>query len=235
MPTGVMINVAAVVLGGLLGSAAGGKLPEELKQTMTTVFGICAMAMGIASVVLMQNMPAVVFAVIIGTLIGILLNLNGLIRRGTGKVLKALKLNIGGESELMLTAIVLFCASGTGIYGSLTSGMTGDHSILIAKSVLDFFTAMIFACRLKKATCLIGIPQAVIMLLLFFGAKLILPLTNEVMIADFKAAGGFVLLATGISIMGLRQIPVADMIPAMILAMPVSALWANALLPLLAR
>lgn len=235
MPTGVIINVAVVILGGLLGSVIGEKLSEELKQTMTTVFGICAMAMGIASIVLMQNMPAVVFAVIIGTLIGILLNLNGLIRRGTGKALNVLKLNIGGESELMLTAIVLFCASGTGIYGSLTSGMTGDHSILIAKSVLDFFTAMIFACRLKKATCLIGVPQLVIMLLLFFGAKLILPLTNDVMIADFKAAGGIVLLATGFSIMGLKQIPVANMIPAMILAMPVSALWTNVLIPLLAR
>lgn len=235
MPTGVVINVVVVILGGLLGSAIGGRLSEELKQTMTTVFGICAMAMGIASIVLMQNMPAVVFAVILGTLIGIVLDLNGRIRRGTGKALTALRLNIGGESELMLTAIVLFCASGTGIYGSLTSGMTGDHSILIAKSVLDFFTAMIFACRLKKATCLIAVPQVVIMLLLFFGAKLIFPLTNDVMIADFKAAGGIVLLATGFSIMGLKQIPVANMIPAMILAMPVSALWTNVIMPLLAR
>ena len=182
----------------------------------------------------MQNMPAVVFAVIFGTLLGIVMDLDGRIRRGTGKVLTALKLNIGGESALMLTAIVLFCASGTGIYGSLTSGMTGDHSILIAKSVLDFFTAMIFACRLKKATCLIAVPQLGIMVLLFFGAKLIFPLTTDMMIADFKAAGGIVLLATGFSIMGLKQIPVANMIPAMILVMPVSALWSNVILPLLA-
>lgn len=234
MPIGILINVTVVILGGLVGSVIGEKLSEDLKQTMTTVFGVCALTMGISSVVLMQNMPAVVFAVIVGTLSGILLDLNGRIRRGTGKVLTALKLNIGGESELMLTAIVLFCASGTGIYGSLTSGMTGDHSILIAKSVLDFFTAMIFACRLKKAVCLIGIPQLVIMLLLFFGAKLILPLTNDMMIADFKAAGGVVLLATGFSIMGVKQIPVANMIPAMILAMPVSAFWANVLMPLMA-
>ena len=61
----------------------------------------------------------------------------------------------------MVTAIVLFCASGTGIYGSLTSGMTGDHSILFAKSILDFFTAMIFACQLKKAVCLIGISSMI--------------------------------------------------------------------------
>ena len=168
LPIGIFVTVSAVVVGGLLGSLLGDKLSESFKHTMTQVFGLCAMAMGISSVVLMQNMPAVVFAVILGTLLGAVLNLDGLIRRGTGRGLQALHLTVGSEGDLMLTALVLFCASGTGIYGSLISGMTGDHSVLIAKSVLDLFTAMIFACRLRKVTCLIGIPQMVIMLLLFF-------------------------------------------------------------------
>jgi hypothetical protein len=83
-------------------------------------------------------------------------------------------MNMAGQNDmpLMITAIVLFCASGTGIYGTLTSGMTGDHSILLAKSVLDFFTAMIFACQLKKAVMLIGIPQLVIMLMLFLFVRM---------------------------------------------------------------
>ncbi|MBR0386382.1 MAG: DUF554 family protein, partial [Clostridia bacterium] len=129
--------------------------------------------------------------------------------------------------------MVLFCASGTGIYGSLTSGMTGDHSILIAKSILDFFTAMIFACQLKKSTMLIGIPQLIIMMTLFLLAKVIVPMTNDPMIADFKACGGVVLLATGLTIMKVKDIPVADMIPAMVLAMPLSGFWMNVSAPLI--
>ena len=233
MPTGVIINVISVVIGGFLGSIFGDKLSEELKGTMTTAFGVCAMSMGISSIILMKNMPAVIFSVIIGTLIGSAINIDAAIRRGTGKALGALRLNTGGDANLMVTALVLFCCSGTGIYGSLTSGMTGDHSILIAKSVLDFFTAMIFACQLKKAVCLIGVPQLLILGLLFFSARLILPLTNDVMINDFKATGGIVLLATGFTIMKVKQIPVANMIPSMVFAMPVSWLWANVLLPLL--
>ncbi len=54
--------------------------------------------------------------------------------------------------------IVLFCASGTGIFGAMNEGMTGDPSILIAKSFLDFFTAMIFACSLGIAVSVISIP-----------------------------------------------------------------------------
>ena len=233
MPTGIIINVLSVVIGGFLGSLVGNRLSENLKSTMTTVFGISALAMGIASVVLMKNMPAVIFAVIIGTLIGTVLNIDGAIRQGTGKLLEKLHLGEDIDFRLMVTAMVLFCVSGTGVYGSLTSGMTGDHSILIAKSVLDFFTAMIFACQLKRAVMLIGIPQLVIMLALFFSARLILPLTTETMIADFKACGGIVLLATGFTIMKVKEIPVANMILSMVLVMPVSAFWTNVLAPLL--
>ncbi len=231
MPVGVICNVLAVAAGGFLGSAAGEKLPERLKDEMTTIFGVCALTMGIVSVVLMRNMPAVIFAVIIGCLAGIALNLDGLIRKGTGALLR--KMRLGGDMQLTVTAMVLFCASGTGIYGTLTSGMTGDHSILIAKSILDFFTAMIFACRLKKTVMLIAVPQLVIMLALFFSAKLILPLTDEAMIADFKACGGVVLLATGLSIMKVKEIPVANMLLSMVLVMPVSAFWMSVVIPAL--
>ena len=225
MPIGVIVNVLAVTAGGLVGSLISDKLSENLKKTMTTVFGFCAMGMGIISVVKIRNMSAAIFAVIIGTLIGTLLKFDGGIRKGTEKAVGALHLSLGDDTDLMITAIVLFCASGTGIYGSLISGMTGDNSILFSKSVLDFFTAMIFACRLKKAIMLIGIPQIIIFLILFFSAKLIFPLTNEAMIGDFQAVGGFVLLATGFSILKVKEFPVANMIPAMILAMPLSALW----------
>ena len=231
MPIGVLINVFSVVSGGLLGSLVGERLSDRLKTQMTTIFGVCAASMGISSIVLMKNMPAVIFAVILGSLIGISLNLDSMIRRGTGRLLS--KMDLAGNMPLMVTAIVLFCASGTGIYGTLTSGMTGDHSILIAKSVLDFFTAMIFACQLKKAVAFIGIPQLLIMLVLFFSARLILPLTTDNMIADFKACGGIILLATGFTIMKVKEIPIANMLLSMILVMPVSALWENNILPLM--
>ena len=231
MPVGILVNVGSVVIGGLLGSLIGAKMSETLKETLTKVFGFCALAMGITLVVRMQNMPSVVFAVILGTIVGTALDLDTRIRRGTGKALSALKLG-GIDYDLMLTALILFCASGTGIYGSLISGMTGDHSILFAKSILDFFTAMVFACQLKKATCLIGVPQIVIMLLLFFSARLIYPLTTDVMIDDFRAVGGIILLGTSFSMLKLLKIPLANLLPGMIFIMPVSWAWTAFIAPL---
>lgn len=234
MPTGILINVASVILGGLVGSVVGPSIPESTKQQLNWIFGLCALAMGIISVILLQNLPAVVFSVIIGTLLGFAVKFGKAIEAGTTAVLnKVMPNNDSDKTALMITAIVLFCASGTGIYGSLDSGMTGNHTILIAKAVLDFFTAMIFACQLGKSVSLISIPQIIIMLALFLLAKAIVPLTTPAMIGDFKACGGFLLLATGFRLMQLRMFPVADMIPAMIIIMPVSYFGSTYLLPLI--
>lgn len=105
--------------------------------------------------------------------------------------------------------------------------MSGDSSILIAKSILDLFTAMIFACTLGKSVSLIAIPQFVILELLYLLAGIIFPLTNPSMINDFKACGGFIMLATGFRMVKLLDFPIVDMIPAMVLVMPFSALWAK--------
>lgn len=234
MPIGIIVNTLAIALGGLIGAKGGSRIPAVLKEKLNLIFGICAMGIGITSIVLLVNLPAVILALILGTIIGLCTHLGQHIENACVKMARLFPAPKNGtDTALLVTTIVLFCSSGTGIYGSLTSGMTGDHSILIAKSILDLFTAMIFACQLKKATMLIAIPQLAIMLLLFFSAKLIFPLTNPTMVNDFKACGGILLLATGFTIMKVKAIPIANLIPAILLVMPVSGLWQAVIAPLL--
>ena len=234
MPIGILIDVAAVVLGGLTGTALKSILSEKLKDQMNNVMGLCALCMGISTVVLMKNLPAVVFSVILGTLLGLTIHFGSGIQKGVSLTLNKVMKDVSGDViSLMVTAVVLFSASGTGIYGALDAGMTGNHSVLIAKAILDFFTAVIFACKLGKATSFIGIPQFLVLFGIFCLAKVIVPLCSDVMIADFKACGGFVLVATGLRIMKIRDFPVADMTLAMVLVMPVSYAWTTWLLPLI--
>lgn len=228
MPLGILVNVASVVLGALLGTQFSGQLSQRLNNQMTAIFGLCAVGMGIASVGGMQHLPAVVLAVIVGTLVGLVLCLGNSIQKLSQKMLKSVQISLDADrQELLLTAVVLFCFSSSGMYGALDAGMTGSHSVLLAKSVLDFFTAMIFACSLGPVMMLIGIPQATILLLLYALAQIVVPLTTPAMIADFKACGGFLLIATGLRMMHLKAFPVADMIPAMLLVMPISYLWST--------
>lgn len=242
MPIGVIINALSVVLGGIIGAIAGKKLSSEFKANLTLVFGVCSMGMGISSIGLMKNMPAVIFAIVLGTGVGLALKFGKLINKGAMQMQKPIaKLFSNQKSDLsheefmstLITIIVLFCASGTGIYGSLDSGMTGDSTILISKSILDFFTAGIFACNLGLVVSFVAVPQFIIFFLLFLGAKFIFPLTTPNMIADFKACGGFLMLATGFRMTKLKEFPIADMIPAMALVMPFSWLWVSVVLPML--
>ncbi|MBY5034548.1 DUF554 domain-containing protein [Streptococcus gallolyticus] len=242
MPTGVIINALSIVFGGILGGLVGHKLIEDFKIQINLVFGICSMGMGIASIGGMKFMPAVIFALVIGTGLGLACNLGNWINRvgllmekGMTKLLPSQSTTLSHDEFLanLLTVIVLFCASGTGIYGSLDAGMSGDSTILISKSILDFFTAAIFACNLGYVVSAVAIPQFIFFTALFYLAHLILPLTTPDMIADFKACGGFLMLATGFRMIRVKMFPVADMIPAMLLVMPLSWIWANFILPLL--
>lgn len=242
MPIGVIANVLAVAIGGVIGAVAGDKLPDKFKNELNLVFGVCSMGIGVSSIVLMKNMPAVIFAVILGSSIGLLIHLGDkinsaakLLEKPISKIFKNTNRNMPEDEfqALLVTALVLFCSSGTGIYGCLDSGMTGDHSILITKSILDLFTALIFACNLGLVTSVIAVPQFIIFLILFLCAKMIFPLTTPDMIADFKACGGILMVATGFRIAKMKMFPIADMLPAMILVMPISWFWMNVILPLL--
>ena len=242
MPIGVIINTVAIFLGGIAGALLGNKLPEKYKEQLNLIFGLCSMGMGISSIVLMKYMPAVVFALIIGTIVGLVFNLGDKVYELCSKLQKVMirivpkKETNMSETEILatlITVIVLFCSSGMGIYGSLSEGMTGDSSLLITKSILDFFTAAIFACNLGYIVSLIAVPQFVIFTVLFLSASFIVPLTTPDMIADFKACGGFLMVAAGFRILKLKMFPVVDMIPAMILVMPFSWFWVNIILHLL--
>ena len=88
MPTGVIINVLAVMLGGLSGSVFGNRLSSEFKEKLNLVFGICSMCIGISSVILMKNMPAVGLALILGTICGQVIHFGKIISRGGEKLVK---------------------------------------------------------------------------------------------------------------------------------------------------
>ena len=227
MPVGIIADALCVISGAALGFAAGGRMSEDIKSKLNIVFGIAALSMGIVSIPLLKNLPAVVLSVIAGSLAGFLLKLGRSVSSVAGCLLK------GKATEEFITAAVLFCVSGTGYYGSLCEGMTGDSSILLAKAIMDFFTAMVFACRLDKKVELLGIPQFVIHMIIFLIAGWVYPLCSASMVADFKACGGIIMLATGLRMLGIVDAPVVEMIPSIIIVMPVSYWWSTYILPLL--
>ena len=229
MPFGLITNVLALLIGGLLGGVLGKRISPELKNSLNNIFGFCAIAIGISLVVKMHALSAVVLAVVLGTLLGESLkiedHINSLVYKLAPKMLKGKNVDDGFVNTFCAVAII-FCCSGTGWYGVLTEGFSGDPSILLTKSILDFFTAMIFAAVLGNLVASLAVPQLLIYVVLFSVSRLILPLVSDTMLADFSAVGGVIELATGMRIAGIKkETKVVNLVPAMILIFPISALW----------
>ncbi|MDE1149835.1 MAG: DUF554 domain-containing protein [Azospirillaceae bacterium] len=234
MIIGPYINGAAVFCGAVGGAALATRVPHRLRSALPMTFGICSMAMAVILIGKAVHMPVMVLSGILGALVGELVYLeHGIgklaasVRTVADRVLPAPPGSLSHEEflEKFVAITVLFCASGTGVFGAMHEGMTGDYTVLLAKSFLDFFTAGIFATSLGYAVAAITAPQLVIQLALAFGAVLIMPLTTPAMQADFSAAGGLLMLAAGFRICGIKAFPVANMLPALLFAMPLSALW----------
>ncbi|MBS1183851.1 MAG: rane protein [Proteobacteria bacterium] len=235
MIIGPFINGGAIILGAVGGALIAHRMPERLRTGMPLAFGVSSMAMGVVLIAGVAHMPVMVIATVLGTFFGELVRIEGGLALAGGLVKKLVEKGaktprgISHEAfiDSFVAILVLFCASGAGIFGALNEGMTHDPSVLIAKAFLDLPTAAIFATTLGLSVAVIAIPQMAIQLALAFGATLLMPLTTPAMVADFSATG-VMMLATGLRICGIKTFPIGNMLPGLLIAMPVSAVWTMA-------
>ena len=238
MPIGILVNVASVLMGGILGSAAGAYIPARFNKALTSIFGLSAILIGISMIGQMDSLSAVILSLILGGLAGEAAQLERSVNRGITVLARRLPgSSLSDEQrENIISMIVLFCFSGTGWFGSMNAGITGDHSILFAKSIMDFFTAAtarwpvwlpaaIFGAASGYLVGLIAIPQCAVFLALFYMSKSLMPLMTAGMIGDFKAVGGIITLALGLKLSGIRHYDAINLLPAIILVFFISHLW----------
>lgn len=221
MPIGIIINSLCVLAGGIIGSILKNHLSEALKETMLKIFAFAAITLGITSIMHVESTTIVISAFIFGTIIGELLKIDDWIKRIIQKLLSKYSRKKDTNNDLIVyeivIAITIFCFSGTGIFGALLEGMNGDSSILITKSILDLFTAIIFATSIGMAVSLISIPQMFIYLSLFFLAGLIQPIMVGDMMENFIAMGGIIILVLGFQLLDIIKIKVVNVIPSLLL------------------
>ncbi len=232
MPIGIIVNSLCVVVGGILGTFAGKFISARLKLVLPMAFSLGAMAMGITNIIKVNCLPAVILALLLGTIVGVLLDIEKALRT-CGKWIGAKVADRHAKDEetrrkqleMFSIAAIVFCASATGLYGSFQSAVTGDHSLLYAKSVLDVFSNAIFAATAGMSVVLLGIPMFFIFMATYACAGLLAPYTTPAMFADFACCGGLLILATGFRMAEMKVFHVADMLPALALVMPISYLW----------
>ena len=230
---GVLVNTGTVLVGSLVGLLLKKGIPERVSQGIMVAIGLCTMYIGIDGALKGENTLVLIVSMVVGTLIGTLLDLDGKLNRLGNYVEK--KMRRPGEktsvAEGFVTACLLFCIGAMTIVGSLQAGMTGDNELIFTKALLD----LISSCMLASALGF-GVTLSAVFVFLFQGALVLLGMglknfiIDEAMIAEITCAGSVMIIGLGFNIVGLSKFKIINMLPAVALVPLVY--WAAQFLPL---
>ena len=221
--TGTFLNIATVIIGGIIGLVFGARIPEKLKATVIAWMGLFTAAMGLQMFLKTENPLIVLGSLLIGTLLGEWMRIeDGLQNLGRFLEQRFSKEGNDGSNRFVrgfLTASLLFCVGPMTILGSIHDGLTGDYNLLAVKSVLDGFAALAFT-----STLAIGVMFSTIVILVYQGGiSLIAAQLNAVvtpsMMNELTATGGVILVGLAISsLLEIKKIRVGNMLPGLLVA-----------------
>lgn len=229
---GTVINIATVIVGTLIGLAAGHRFPARTRDLVTQILGLVTLVIGglsvadgmsdafAAEVGAGARLLVVLGALLIGGLIGSALRLEERLD-GAADWLRSKVAREADQAtfiEAAVTATLIFCVGPLAIIGSISDGLGHGAEQLIVKAVMDGFAAIAFASTLG-----IGVMASVIPLLLYQGAITALgwwlgDFMPPAHIDALTATGGVILLGLGFRLSGIKQIQIGDLLPALIVA-----------------
>ena len=231
---GTLINTAAILVGSLAGILLRKGLPQRLRETVMQGLGLCVLIIGVMGAIKTQDMMSMIMSVVIGGLIGAMVNIE---KRLDQLGLKMQKLLAGnhdtGDNSFakgFVTASLVYCVGAMAIVGSLESGLKGDNSTLIAKSALDGISSIVFASTMGP-----GVAMSALAVFLYQGSISLLaqwaaPLFTEPLIAQMSAVGGLLIIGIGLNILFDKHLSVGNLLPAIfvpMLYMPISEFVVN--------
>lgn len=216
---GTLINTATVIIGTGVGLTARRFLKPRLRETTLQVIGLVTLLLGVQMSVGEKNPLLPLASLLLGALLGEWLDIEGRLD-ALGNALQQRFSGEGGStfSQAFVSTSVLFCVGPMTIMGCIQDGLTGNYSLLLVKSLMDGVSAAFFTAALGWGVLFSAVTVLVVQGTLTLGAGWIgRALTPEMQSAMF-AAGGLMMLGLGVRLLQLRQIPVANFLPALVIA-----------------
>lgn len=226
---GVITNALAIAIMAILGKFIGNRIPTRVQEQVLLVLPLSVMIMGIQMALKADEFIIVMMSLAIGTGIGAAMDIDGAFNRFGEKIDSRLAARSGGEvtGEGPMTAAIqssiLFCVGSMAIIGAIEAGMNGNPETLMIKSVLDGMTSLVFG-----STLVIGVALSAIPTFLYEGALVLMsgflePYISDVLLADLTSVGGIMILAIGFGILEIKDLKVANMLPAFVVVILIHA------------
>ena len=219
---GTIVNCAAIIAGGLIGTLFGNRIGERYTKMLMTVMALITAVIGLQSALGTANMLIVVVCMVLGTVIGIALKLDDRLNNSGDKIkakLSGTKLGQGRFSDAFVTSTLVFAIGAMAILGSIQAGLNHDYSILFTKSIMDFTSAIAFAAALGPGVLLSALPILIVQGLITLLAGVAEPFLTSEVVTEMSAAGGVILFGMALNLIDVckERIKVGNMIPAILL------------------
>lgn len=236
MGLGTLINTAGILFGGLAGHFFGRLLKERHQNSLTAACGVSVLFIGIAGA--MQGMLVlqdgavvsgqamlVTLCLALGTLAGEIINIEGWFER-FGEWLKAKTGNARDQKfvNAFVTASLTVCIGAMAIVGAIQDGILGDYSILATKAILDFIIIMVMSCSLGKGCVFSALPVLAVEGLITVFASFLKPIFTDLAMQYLSLIGSILIFCVGLNLVWGKKIRVANMLPAVVLAVIASYL-----------
>lgn len=213
---GTIANVGAIVVGGALGSLVIPQVPERVRKTTMQALGLAVVLIGLQMAWETQNLLVVVVSLALGTVAGELLRIEDRLQEWAKKLERWPITQRGGFARGLVHASLIYCTGAMAITGALKDGLTGDASVLYAKSLLDGITAIMFGSVMGIGVMFSSIPVGLYQGAMTLGASAISGVLTEAMVREISATGGLMVAAIGLNLVGMVEIRVANMLPALV-------------------
>jgi uncharacterized membrane protein YqgA involved in biofilm formation len=236
MLIGTITNVAAVITGSAVGAAAGPRFPERVRETVMVALGLLTMVIGIRETLPTDDFVLVLGAVLLGAVIGELLR----IEDGLTSLGNALQRRFAGHpddpvidvdapetalprrhearfSEGFVIASLVFCIGPLTLVGSIEDGL-GNAELLLVKSGLDGFASIAFASVYGWGVAAAALTVLIIQGGIALAAGAMEGVLTDPMLDALGAAGGVLLIGIALRLLDLKEVRVANLLPAVAFA-----------------
>ena len=217
---GPVVNAVVVVVCSLIGTFLIKGIPERIEDILRKAIGLSIVFIGIRGAFDNERILLLIISMVLGSIIGEIINIDKWINKlGRWAESKIVKKDTAESkhsfSKGFVSATILFCTGSMAIVGSLQSGLQGNHQILYAKSVLDGSMSIIFGASLGIGTAFSAIPLLLYQGGIALASFYIRDLLSPEIIREMSAVGSLVIASIGFNFLGVKEIKVANLIPAM--------------------
>ena len=225
VPLGSFANAGAIILGSLVGIALHSRFPDRIREIVFQGLGLSVLLIGVQMALKVENILLLIFSILIGGIIGELMNLELLFE----KLAKKLKIAIKSKNELftdgLITSSLLFCIGAMAIIGAFDEGIRGDATVLYTKSILDGFASIALASTYGTGVLFSMIPVFIYQASLTLFAESFQHLFSPLMITQLTATGGLLIVGISLSLLDIKRVRLGNMIPALPMSILLTALF----------